>query len=44
MDTNKLVDEAVQALDAAIAKDFSETEQQRVKEIIHDLRLERSAA
>lgn len=37
MDTNKLADDAVQALDAAIAKDFSEIEKQRVKEIVHDL-------
>ena len=37
MDTNKLAEEAVVALDSAIAKDFSEDEQQRVKEIVHDL-------
>lgn len=37
MDTNKMAEEAVGALDSAIDKDFSEVEKARVKEIVHDL-------
>ncbi len=37
MDSKKLIDDAVHALDSAIDKDFTEVEQQRVKDILHDL-------
>ncbi len=40
MDTNKMAEEAVGALDAAIDKDFSDAEKARVKEIVHDLLVE----
>ncbi len=37
MDSSKLMDDAVRAIDAAIDKDFTEVEQQRVRDILHDL-------